>query len=1011
MLNPAEPVWPATLKASLLLAWFIASGLPIAWAVFGGRASRVWPGYAPIVGLGLHLLTFNLLSWAAPGALGSWLGLAAAALISGAVLVRACPRPRLRLWPRSAYLMLAASAVLVGGALYLGIANRTQVLFTDEPWHLPLAATMARGIFPPISPFSPHAGAAYHYGADLLAAQLINLAGAAPWTAFYLLSPVVAVVLGVTAGSAARDFGSTRVVAVATGLVAGFAGPGVGFLLVGLPTVFESASPGDGLGDALLRLGSPTNNPLFLRLGPVWLNLPHFALGLALLVLMAAAAHGRLGAGRAAVFGVAFGLLPLAETAAFVIGAVATAVFVAVELVRATRRARIRVIAAAAGGFALAIFAGGIVTDVLFRGAGGPGGRLALSADAAALALGQVAPAGGLNLLAGPLALVLVLGAAAVGLRSRGLGFLALAAAGGLATRQIVSPEVSGIDTRLLDMPYTLVAWGALIGVGALAARVRRGWLALGAGALVAAVVAAPTVVPRAVASVDIASQGVDLDYPTVHDPVTRYANPTRFARALGDEWPALDWMRQRLPDDARVLAADPPLVSLATGLAAPMSGPGLVLFNPLETPAFLDATEFLAGADLRALGVTHVYVTPKLEDGLDRRARAALTNGERFRLLFEQSDAAGRGWRVYEARPSARDEPPAASSFQRLADVAAEVPAVTVAGTPSASLRQTLVLAFPEDTPVFGPATYVPRTSVRAEYKPLTPVLAPGLLIVADTYVPTTLGLDRADARWRGHGLRAYATAAGWSPTWRPEPGPSPVPDGIAAGCEDSSPGVELRFIGDPGDALLVGSREISLSGVPQSVRVAADRCADVEVGWRGAGVTPFVQIRPAGPAASVAELARPASASAGLGFDGGVTDDGTAVINLWYRNPDRILFGSGTEFRLYRTSGAGLIDAASPAVSAAWWDAPFVLASDLETGRFEFVAATGELIGVGSGVRRGPFEDGVYVLAFTVVDAGGPGGDLRFHRVVPVLNVQMSDGVPSYRPLSGIVEIGEGA
>ncbi len=442
------------------------------------------------------------------------------------------------------------------------------------------------------------------------------------------------------------------------------------------------------------------------------------------------------------------------------------------------------------------------------------------------------------------------------------------------------------------------------------------------------------------------------------------------------------------------------------------MSGPDLVLFNPLETPAFLDATVFLAGADLRAFGVTHVYVTPELEDGLDRQARAALANRERFRLLFEHSDASGRSRRVYEARPSTRDEPPAAGSFRRLAELAAEAPAVTVAGFIPASLRQTLALAFPPDTPVFGHATYVPRTSVRPEFKPLTAALAPGLLILTDAYVPTTLALDRADALWRGHGLRAYAAVgSGWSPTWRPEPGPSPLPDRVAAGCEASSLGVELRFIGDPGDALLIGSRELAMTGVPQSVRVPADRWADVEVGWRGAGVTPFVQLRPAGPAASVSERMRPASATAGLAFDGSVTDDGTGVINFWYRNPVGIPFGSGTEFRLYRVGGAGLIEAASPADSAAWWAAPFVLASDLETGRFEFDAATGELSGVTPGVRREPLEDGAYVLAFTVVDAGGPGGDLRFHRVVPVLQVQLSDGAASYRSLSGIVEIGENA
>ena len=185
-LNPAEPVWPGLLKAALILTLNVVSGAPLAWAVFGGRGHGVWVGYMPVMGTGLNLLAANLFAWVAPGPPGSWPAIAAALLAASVTVLRIGRPPGLPDWPRATWARLTVGILLTVGLLYVALANRTHVLFTDEEWHLPLAATMATGAFPPVSPFSPAFGAAYRYGSDLLAASLMNLAGIAPWTAFFL---------------------------------------------------------------------------------------------------------------------------------------------------------------------------------------------------------------------------------------------------------------------------------------------------------------------------------------------------------------------------------------------------------------------------------------------------------------------------------------------------------------------------------------------------------------------------------------------------------------------------------------------------------------------------------------------------------------------------------------------------------------------------------------------------------------------------------------------------------
>ena len=998
-LNPAEPVWPGLLKASIVLTLVLASGLPLSHAIFGGRPRQVWIGYAPIIGVGLHLLTTNLLSWLTPGALGSWLGLAAGLSLSASTgYVR---RRRLKLPDRSpgTWAGVALGVLALAGLLYVALANRTHVLFTDEEWHLPLTATLAAGEFPPISPFSPAFGAAYHYGADLLAASLLTTAGIAPWTAFFLLTAVVAVIFSLTAATAALDFGASRLVAIGAGLVAAFADPS---FAVGLPTVFGELSTADGPGGLLRGLGVPIEEPLFRRMGPALLNHPHFALGMALLVAMAASLHAGGGRWQLAAFSVALALLPLAETAAFLVGAGATALYFALAAWRWTWRERRAYASAAGAGLLLACLGGGTLTDALFRNPGGAGTEIGLFPDGSIVTLGTVAPYGGLNLQISLLVLAAGLCAAALALRSGGLGFLAASTVAGLAARQMLNFEVTGVDSRLVGLPYVLATLGVIAGLGTFAGRLRTAAGSQMAAVAIAALVVAPMAAPRTVSGLEIAAQGVYLGYPTVQDDLVRYANQTRFAGLLRDEWRALAWMRRELPDDARILAANAPLVSFATGRAAPQSGARLALFNPLPTPVHLDAMAFLARVDLEELGATHLYVTPVLLESMSAEARQALDDPEQFRLLASELSASGQPLRVFEIEAGAGSETPSAASYRHLAALGQTASLAAVGGFLSFPQRQTLLLTFAADQDVVGPDTYLPRTNVLAGYQTPDPDRRPDLLVLHDTHVPTAIGKGLDDAIWQGHGLRAYSTVDGvWSQTWRPQAEPQALPNDLAIELGRAGGGCELRILGEPGDLVLIGDSELRLSGAPQTARTDTGHCSTLELAWTGSDVPPFIQVRPS-PAAS----ASPEQSSAGLAFDGGVSE-GLGIFNVWYRNAAAHPVPGGTEVRLYAAGPDGMIEASLPTQSLARWLGLIELSKERFTDRFEFDASSLRLNGEAPIEQTGPIVDGQYVLSLNVAEEFEDERGLQVRRVIPVLRVTVTDGRPTYDALSGIVGV----
>ena len=983
----------------LVLALVVASGVPISWAVFGARPRHVWIGYTPIMGVGLHLLTANLFAWAAPGAVGSWLGVAAALAVAGLAATRIRGPRRRPAWPWSTWAWLATGALLTAGLGYLAIANRTHVLFTDEQWHLPLAATMARGFFPPISPVSPTFGAAYHYGSDLVAVSLMNVAGIAPWTAFFFVTPLLAVIFPVTAAAAALDFGASRLAALGVGLIAAFADSQIA---AGLPTAVGDLTAANGLGDLLLGFGVSAEAALFQRMGPTLLNLPHFALGMTILIVMAATLHAGRRRRHALVLGVALGLLPLAETAAFMIGAVGTVLYLGASYLRWTWRERRTFSVAVGGGVLLAALGGGALTDALFRNPGGAGTRLGFSPDTSVLDPGVLSPDGGLNLHLGPLPLVVGLTLMALALRSRGLGFLAATAVGGLVVRQVLDFEVTGVDTRLLGIPYTLAALGAIAALGTLVRRARPVAARAVGGVALVALIAVPTAAPRLVSGVDIAAQGVYLGYPVVQDPEVNYANQTSFAASLRDEWRALDWMRHELPTDARVLAENAPLVSTATGRASPQSGRRLALFNPLPTPLHLDALKFLTRVDLEELEVTHLYLTPALLSRLDAQARAALDDPRQFRLLTSQVSASGDPLTIYEIQPGAGREAPDPASFRHLAALGRQAPTRTVSGFPTFPQRQTVLLTFAPEHEIAGPDTYMPRTNIRASYQEPGSSIQPGLVILHAAHVPLALGQGLDDAIWQGHDLRAYSTVDdAWSRTWRPGPEPQPPPGDIAEHHSRADAGCEVQVIGEPGDVLVVGDRELGLTGLPQTMLISSLSCDALLVTWQGSDVPPFVQVR---PRRSDTRLTVPASA--GLAFDGGVSE-GIGVFHVWYRNPHETPVAGGTELRLYRARADGLIDASSPTQSVAWWLGPIELSKARFTDRFEFDAASLKLNGIAPLEQSSPLVNGAYVLTLNVAERFEDNRKLRARRVIPILQVTLQDGRPTYQPLSGIVGV----
>ena len=160
--------------------WMVAIGAPLAAAAFRHRPRLVWPFYAPILGVVTVLLVTNLAAYVIPGAPAAWFGLIAPTVAAAVVAWHlGVPRQHIR---RTAPVLLALGLLAVG-MFALAYANQLHEPIWDSAWHYGLAHQMARGVFPPVTPFGVDASPGYHYGHNLLTASIVGTTGAMPWAA------------------------------------------------------------------------------------------------------------------------------------------------------------------------------------------------------------------------------------------------------------------------------------------------------------------------------------------------------------------------------------------------------------------------------------------------------------------------------------------------------------------------------------------------------------------------------------------------------------------------------------------------------------------------------------------------------------------------------------------------------------------------------------------------------------------------------------------------------------
>ena len=357
-MNPAEPAWPGVLAATGFLLWLVAVGLPMAHLLLSDRRGAVWAAYAPAVGLILHITIVNVVMYVLPGIRGAWVGLALLTVLSGVTAWRG------RLWNRARPSFAAATVSGVTIAFFLfALAARSNYLVADEPSYYTLSSMMTAGSFPPVSPFTPDLGIAYHYGAHLLTTTVMSVSGLPVWTAFQLASPFLVTVLAVTVSAFCYDLTRSKGLAIGAALVITFATATV----AGLPQIHNAAAA-NGAAGLLTRFGIAATHHPGERIAPLALNAPHAAFGL-ITFLVAATAIGRGASVRTyALTAVCLTTVALASTTIYIMMVPAVGLITTTQLIRRDWSERLRLAGILAAGLATSVVAGGVLSDALLRG-------------------------------------------------------------------------------------------------------------------------------------------------------------------------------------------------------------------------------------------------------------------------------------------------------------------------------------------------------------------------------------------------------------------------------------------------------------------------------------------------------------------------------------------------------------------------------------------------------------------------------------------------------------------
>ncbi|MCY3802684.1 MAG: hypothetical protein OXG46_14045 [Chloroflexi bacterium] len=764
-LVPTDTPWVDVLAATGICIWLVAIGAPLARAAFGDRARTVWPCYAPVLGIAIVLATTNLLAYAMPGAAAAWVGLIVSTVVAAAVAWRGGMLAKMS---RRSGVSLASLAFASAGLFVFALANRTQVWFVDETWHFPLALRMARGVFPPTTPYGPDAGIGYHYGSDLLAASTISTTGVPVWTAYYVLMSFLVVALILVAAGFARQMGAPLPLAAGIGAaVALFSGR----FVIGLPPYVDQSDPAGGLAAFLTGLAPAQDAHPDTRLAFSWLEQPQRALAVSIVILIAAAFESPVKRRQALVLAVGGGVLALTESAALVFAAAALGLVGALRLIRLHKRDRLFLAAALTVSALLIVFAGGPISDAIL-GRGGTTGMVRLDPDLRRADLLPFELAGPALLQVGVILLMVLSGAAALRWRSWGLGYLSAAAFLGLVEAQTLHSALPRNDVRIIWLTTAVAMLAGLSAAGRFVGLLS-GWRLIGAAVGVGLFAILPNALPRAISGAQLASDGIEIGYPANRSSEL-FLNRTQLGDELARNWDFYDWLAKSLPHDARLLTPHPSVVVSTTGVTTPTSGSGLQALSPILTPVYEDALRFLNRYDLAEMRITHLHVTEAYEAALSPPARRLLVDPKHFNPLADFRSISGTPHRLFEVMPGAGTTETMPSSYRRLRETVPTNVPVSLVGALSLHQRRMVLFSLVDHDDMRAPAeplsTFLDRATRLPRFEPLAELPDRGVILLPDFLEPgIALGLSAADAIWSGYGMRAYKVPAPtWSPVWR---------------------------------------------------------------------------------------------------------------------------------------------------------------------------------------------------------------------------------------------------
>ena len=995
-LDPTVSPWIGIFASTGVCLWMAAIGAPLARAVFGDRPRPVWPFYAPALGIVAVLLTTNLSAYVIPGAPSAWFGLLVPTALAAAVAWR---DGQIRIPSRRAALASLALLFASTGVFVLAFANRTQTYHTDESWHYALALRLARGAFPPVTPYGPDAGIGYHYGHNLLAASIVNMAAVPAWTAMVVLLSFLVVALILAVVGFTRDKGGSLPLSIGAGAVLGLF-PGT--MRVGLPPYIEASGQSQGFTRFLEGLAPAEASVAF-----QWLHSPQYTIAVTIVILIAAALDVRATSRTAAVLVVAAGVSALADASVLIFSSAALGMVGVLRLASLRGRERLALAAALLVAGLLAALAGGPVSDALFD-RGGTAGMARIAFEPNWTQLAPLGLSGPMLVRFGVISLLAISSLAAYRRRSWGLLYLTVAVFLGIVEAMLLQSPIPSNDGRILNLSTAIAAFAALSGVASLASGLRYRWRNLAMLAVILLAVL-PTAVPRTTAGVRLASQGFGVGQPVSAGSGYPFVGQTPFRRELfrkdlEENWDFYSWLSSRLPNDARLLTTHPATIASAAGIAAPASGLGIQALSPRVTPVYEDALRFLHRNDLADMSITHLHVTDAWRDVLKPEAQRLLDDPDHFRLLADTRSNSGRRHRVFEVVPGAGTLRVDPASFRALRQsVPLNQPFVILDGL-TAFQRQMLLYTFVDNEDLRAPPTLFGRSTQIPKVNPVSDIPSRGWVALSERIDPIMLGLSEEDAIWTGYGVRVYDLASAWSPVWRVGVDfPTPL-ERFRVLCERASNGhLSLRVLGEPGDELLLGLTSVRLTGKLQTANISVGTCKTLRLSEKS-GVKPFAQVR----SRESTQGSQSVAADSALGFDGGYDGD-MVIMNLWYRNPDRIPFVGGTELRLYEIGPIGATPKGpNPGASIRWWIGPVALGSETQMARVEFDPKKLQVNGEdGGGVANEATPGRTYLLALNVSVVGTVSNLVVIQQQIPLARFEYGDSGDNPEVYAGIVNV----